>query len=292
VQSVAGSSDGNSVFFSAREATDGSSDFDIFKLDVANRNAFILTNNTTDDLDVSVSANAAEIAFQGEVSGKKVVYYYLFADTGLSIKALSTPSQQWQPSISSNGHFIALVRQLASGKRVMLFDTGLESYFPIVSSTSFIAHPSVTDSGEMIAWLEGAGAQVVKIKNRSTGITSVVLDSPSEIEHPHLTRHGDFLAYGVVDTYGPGTDDLNLFMKNLLDGTVVAGTKQSGSHDISAMYWQTPAVNCGKPVVIPDAGLEAQIRFELEKSTGDIHCSDMETLKDTSFHLSTRQIYE
>jgi subtilisin len=237
---VAGNAAGTIVYFSARETTSATSDYEIYKLNVNTSGVTRLTNNNSDDINVASSADANRITFEGlGAGGQKAVYYRIYSSaTNFIERRLAGSLDQFEPSISSNGNYIAFVRLLNTGSyRIMLHNISANTYLTVNSDASPLNHPSPNDAGSKVAWSRNdtSGYQV-RVKNlTTTGITTAV-SSTTLIRHPHLTRDGNYLTYGLGVS-----NSFNVFTKNLSSGAFVQGTNLVRPVSASGMYWQTPA---------------------------------------------------
>ena len=184
-----------------KETIFAGSDFDIFTLSKTSTgvNVSLQTSNTTADSDVSTSADASSFSWQGinPATGVKAVF---IRSAGVTL--LKESLEQIQPSISSNGKFITLVRLLADGSdRILRYTISSNTYSTIFTSTSALKHPSISDDGQKVAFLFGGGSNV---KLKTVGVSGVTnLVGPvrfSTLEHPHLTRDGRWLTYGIKNS--------------------------------------------------------------------------------------------
>ena len=240
LHSVSGSSGGTVIYFSARETTSATSDYEIYKLNVNTSAVTQLTNNSSDDINVSSSADANRVAYEGlGTSGQKAVFYRIYSSaTSFIERRLSNPVDQYEPSISGNGNFIAFVRLLtASSYRIMLHNISANTYISVNTESSVLNHPSPDDSGNKVAWLRNnTSGYEVRVKNLSTTAIVNAVSSTTQIKHPHITRDGIFLTYGLKVS-----NSFNVFTKNLSSGAFIKGTNHVSPANATEMYWQTSA---------------------------------------------------
>ena len=198
IQSVAGSWDGKVVVVSMRETT-SSSDYEIYMLfvsDPANPEVLQLSNDTVDNTNVSMSNDIRRIVYEEPMAGKAtLVLRTIDGFISYDRTVLSRSFPQRQASVSSDGRFIALVRDLADGSdQVMRFNMANSGYSPIATSTAVLEYPSISDDGNRVLWLQNGATDLARFKNLRTGITQTVV-SASSIGHPFLTANGVFMTY-------------------------------------------------------------------------------------------------
>ncbi len=159
IQSVSGSLDGNLVVVSMRETTSAGSDFEIFLLEVSNPgNPFVLqqTSDNIDNTNVSMSHNRSRIAYEEPIANvATVIIVRLNGILSVSRTVLTQPQSQRQPSLSGDSKYLSLVRDLTTGEdRVLVYDIALNRYLAVFTSPALLEHPSLSDDGLKVAWLE------------------------------------------------------------------------------------------------------------------------------------------
>jgi subtilisin len=274
---VAGNAAGTIIYFSARETTSATSDYEVYKLNVNTSGVTRLTNNSSDDINVASSADANRITFEGlGASGQKAVYYRIYSSaTNFIERRLAGSLAQFEPSISSNGNYIAFVRLLNTGSyRVMLHDISANTYLTVNSDPSPLNHPSPDDAGNKVAWSRNdtSGYQV-RVKNLTTTTITTAVSSTTLIRHPHLTRDGNYLTYGLQVS-----NSFNVFTKNLSSGAFVQGTNFVLPASASGMYWQTPTGTA-----------TATIRGRITRGTGSSIVASDEALYSYRYNETARQ---
>jgi Tol biopolymer transport system component len=241
LNSVAGNASGTIVYFSARQTTSATSDFEIYKLNVNSSAVTRLTNNTTDDINVSSSADGNRVAFEGlGTTGQKAVYYRIYStSTSFVEQRLASTFDQFEPSISGNGNYIAFIRLLSTGSyRIMLYSISANTYLSVQTEALTLNHPSPDDTGNKVAWLRNTtSGYEVRVKNLSTTAITTAVTNTTVIRHPHLTRDGNFITYGRRVS-----NSFNVFSKNLTSGATIRGTSFVVPVNADGMYWQTPSV--------------------------------------------------
>lgn len=215
IQSVAGSSDGTMVVVSMKETTDAASDLDLYLFnvsDLANPAIFLLSFDTVDNTNVSMSADSNRIVSEEPIAGKaSVVLRTRQPFAGYTGVILTTTQPQRQPSISGNGQYISLVRDLADSRdRVLRYSIFSNAYLGVASSTRVLEYPSVSDDGNKVLWLDNSTSDLARLKNVGAGTTQTVVTDVS-MGHPFLTSDGRFMAYG---------SGRNIVTKNLSTGQV------------------------------------------------------------------------
>ncbi len=241
LNSVAGNAGGTIVYFSARETTSATSDFEIYKLNINTLAVTQLTNNNTIDINVSSSADGNRVAFEGlGTTGQKAVYYRIYStSTSFVEQRLASSLDQFEPSISGNGSYIAFIRLLSMGSyRIMLHSISANTYLSVHTEALTLNHPSPDDTGNKVAWLRNTtSGYEVRVKNLSTTAITTAVSSTTVIRHPHLTREGNFITYGLRVS-----NSFNVFSKNLTSGALIKGTNFVSPVNADGMYWQTPSV--------------------------------------------------
>jgi Bacterial Ig-like domain len=233
IQSVAGSDDGNAIVMSMRQTTSTSSDLELFFIafDGAGATIYQLTSDTIDNTNVSMSAGARFIVNEESVSGLASIMLRTRQDVAFYTKVvLSNTLPQRQPSISRNGQFITLVRDLANGSdQILRYNTATNGYASIATSTAVLEYPSISEKGNKILWLQNGTTDVAILRDTVAATTQTVLSS-SYIGHPSLAGDGLFMAY---------SNGSNIVTKQLVSGVTQAIT--GGRFDIATYFgpmWQ------------------------------------------------------
>ncbi len=253
IQAVSGSADGNTVVVSMRETAVATSDFDIFRLRVNPKRTQQLTRNSADDTNVSVSADGLKLVWEQPISALATLVLRTYTDsstlTAFTENILTFSEAQRQPSLSGNGRFIALVRDFSNGRdAVMRFDTLTNNFLNVAgSSTSVLEHPSISNNGNSVAYLENRvnANDLVQLKTISTGSTRIVLNQAS-LEHPFLSPDGKFLTYGQLEN-----STIKVFTKNLVTGQGLKLTNPLSPVNHQGMMWQLPFAGETKPALDP-----------------------------------------
>ncbi len=268
VQSVAITRDGNIVVASIKNANGF---FDIYAFDNTGGPPTNLTNtNNKDEKDVSITKDGTKIVWSGpDNSGAikvKICEYNATAKT-CAISKLSRKKQS-QASITANGRYILLIRELSNGKnRILIYDIINNTYKTVITKTKQLSHPSGNNEGTKVMYIEiRNGKQYIKIKDLKTNQITTELKSGT-VNHTHISSDGRYYVYDIQ-----AGSFKRVFSREV--GTSQKAKAGIGNFNYEGAYLQT----CPAAINIPDANLEAKIRAALSKPTGDISCTDMESL--------------
>ncbi len=260
IQSVAGSADGNTVVVSMRETTNATSDFEIFRLRINPVRTQRLTNNSAADRNISVSADGLKLVWEQPSSGIATLVLRTYNDrnttTSFTENILTFSLAQRQPSLSGNGRFIALVRDLADGRdQVLRFNLATQSYLAIALSTSALEHPSVSNDGDKVLFLQQGttGNDLARLRTISAATTQTVVNSPN-LEHPFLTSDGKFIAFGLLQN-----SVFKVFCKDLATGQQLILTNPATPVNHLGVSWQMPFAGETKPAL--DSSVDAFENF-------------------------------
>lgn len=250
VQSVAGSADGKSIIISRKDSSAG--DFEVYEINLSPLSIVKLTNNSVDDTNVSMSADSMRNVWQSKIGAKDVVV--IRSVTGGSVSTVVLPHfySQFQPSVSANGRYIALMRKVGSYYRVYRYDRAANNYLLVTWNKRLLSHPSPTDDGKKVAWLyDGFTLDIVRTKNLSSGAIVNVAASTSDIRHPHMKADGKWLTYGLERL---GTN--RIYTKNLVTGQKIVGTASFTPINYLGMYWQGTVAPALPDLVVTKASIK------------------------------------
>jgi hypothetical protein len=186
-----------------------------------------------------MTADSSRIVYEERVAGKdRVVLRTRQGFASYNLVILSSTLPQRHPAISSNGQFIALVRDPVGGSEsIQRYTLATNGYLTVsggVDITNNFEFPSISADGQKVLFLRRSGAtqpQLVRLKNLSTGITQTVASGVG-IRHPFLAADGRFMVY---------QDGRNIFTKDLLTGQVQALTGGLISvFNFCCPMWQQP----------------------------------------------------
>lgn len=240
IDSVAVTSDGKTFVVAMKRST-SSSDFEVYRLTLGSTSLTRLTVTDTPEKNVSMSADGSTLAWIGvnAATGKRTVFMRVYSGASFTDTILSSTVNQVEASVSGDGNFIALVRQLSGKNQVMRYSRTANSYLTVASSDVTIArfrHPSPSNGGTKVAWLEvRSTGQQVRVKTISSGATANVVSAAS-IEHPHLTADGNFLTYGLLQN-----NSWRVLTRNLSTAQVATAVSSASPVNNYAPYWQQPS---------------------------------------------------
>jgi hypothetical protein len=239
IQAVGGSADGNTIVLSMRQTAATTSDFEIYRLTISSQTTEQLSNDTVDNTDVTMTANAVAIAWQQPVNNRSAVAFR----TGTTTRTISLPEPIRQPSLSANGNWLVFVRKRSDGlDQVIRYNLTNNSYIGIsseVSASTFSDHPSISNAGDKIMWLRTAfGYQYVRVRDLTANTFQTVVGSSKTLEHPSITADGNFATYGYSAWVPART--MTVYTINLSNGqkAVVRSMPEAPAILQLGMVWQ------------------------------------------------------
>jgi Tol biopolymer transport system component len=239
ISSVAISSDGNTLIFTMQETTSASSDDEVYKMIVSPRQVTRLTNNLSSEANASMSGNASFFVWEGDnatIAGLRNVFIRNNATADLT--ALSPTIAQTQPSISSNGNYIALLRP-SSTHRVMLYNRSTNIYSVLRNVSRTLNSPSPSDDGKKVAWLENIGSShTIYLRNLTANTISPLYSSTNILEHSFLTADGNFLAFAETIN---GVS--SIYTRDLSTNLQVQLSVNAAPINYFSPYWQQGALS-------------------------------------------------
>ncbi len=235
IQSVAVSGDGNAVLATMRATTTAGSPFDVFKFVITPKATTQLTTTTIDERNVSISADGSVMVWQGVSSSRATVFVRQYTGTTFTQSFLNVTSPQLQPSVSGDGGFIALIRQITAPNsyQVLTFRRSNSTYTTIASSTTLLEHPSVSNGGTKVVWLENAATDVIKMKTIATNTTTNIISSTAGLDHPVITATGKHLTYSQLVN-----NSWNVKARDLTTNLIAASTGSVSPVTNKGAYWQ------------------------------------------------------
>jgi len=266
IQSVSVSADGDTLLVAMRRTIDESSDFEVFRLSIAEETIERLTATSYDESNVSMSADGAVLVWEGENEGGARAVFV--REDGIESHLVLTLDQR-EPSVSGNGRFIGLVRTLASGNpRVVRYDRSSNAYQVIWGQDApvTLSHPSTSDDGSKVSFLEyrpeGSAPterQLVRYLDVDDGtvgnVAAAQLTDGPRIAHPHLARDGDHLTYAFRQG-----DVWNIFTRRVSTGEAVRIVASAEPVNNDAPFWQMGASAVDAPMLAPvDSGCDAEV---------------------------------
>jgi hypothetical protein len=261
IQSVAISGDGQTVLAVIKAPI--VNNFEVYRFKLETSSTELLTNTATQEEDVSMNSVGNILVWEGENSanGLRAVFIRDYSnDTTFtqSILTLNTANQV-DPSVSANGTYIALIRELTSD-RVLLYNRSTSTYTIVANRTNPVFDPSASDDGTQVVFLErSATRDYIRVKNLTTGVMSTEITSSTPLEHPHLKGNGIHLSYGrEVSGF------IRLYTRDLASNAQALNAGGSWNH--FGMYWQGPPP---PPVIIEQEAILTTTDFTYTASTGE-----------------------
>lgn len=146
IQSVACTPDGSFLLFSVKETTTG--DYEIYGMDLSTRELTQLTDNDTDDVDVTLSADGLKMAWQERLNdGRQAIAIRTYHEDKRDFSQVSLASANpfIQPSLSANGKWLALVQMRKNNFLGLRYDTEAEHFFEVksVPRRVTLSHPFI-----------------------------------------------------------------------------------------------------------------------------------------------------
>lgn len=235
VQSVAVDGSGKLVVASVVNAANGN--FDVYLFDLNTKKVFNLTaTHNKDELDVSMTADASVVVYSKPTNAglsKIHMCHFDLQANSCAVTVLGSRDNQRQASISSNGRFIALVRdvELNSRWRILVYDVQNSTYRIVVSRYAELSHPSTTMDGQHVMYIRAlSGKRSIRVKHLATNVIDSVLSTPN-LDHPQIMRNLDFFAYQDATSNGS-----RAFTRNL--STNERASSHAGAWDYHQPYWQ------------------------------------------------------
>lgn len=225
---------GTRVVFSARQTINITSDFEIYELRLDTNTVTALTDNTSNDTSVSISADAGIIAWEGlrSTTGTRQIQW-LENFPGGTLKTLNSSVNDTMPSISGDGDYLVFIRTLSTGiVRVQSYRISTSTLTTISNSTTVKRHPSVSNGNGKVAWTEvGTTSTRVYVQDIATGTRTTIVANANGIEHAHLRQDGKYLTYGLLQS-----GKWQLYTRNLTTNTSIKGVG-SATFDTKGMFW-------------------------------------------------------
>lgn len=236
IQSVACTPDGSLALFSLLETKGG--DYEIYTIDLVTNQLTKLTDNDTDDVDVSMDVNGLVMAWQQRLAdGRQAITIRTYQSDRASFtqKGLASANPFVQPSLSPNGKWLALVQLRANNFLALRYDVVGSTFSTIKSIVrrKKLFHPSVSNDGNIFGWLENNKQNRYVVKNLDTNVSTVLLKNPSGIEHPFISFDGEWVVYSYNNI-----DKRQTFLTNIVDGeTAVIGAELADPARYLATSW-------------------------------------------------------
>jgi hypothetical protein len=272
IQAVGGGLDGTSVVISMRETTSPNSDFEIYRLNIGSNTVQRLTNNSVDDIDVSLSADGKTVTWQTLVSGVPSILFRVYSTPTTFIqRKLAYPNPAREPSISGNGRFITFVHDRPNGlDQLWKYDIINRVYTAIYSTPDIsvtLKAPSITDDGNRVMFLVlYPGNQDIQYIDLTTNKRLSAVYSTRTLEHPFITADGKYLTYGYsgqVPSVNP--KDFTVYAKEIATGQLAAVRYAATGITQRGMSWQI-----GPTIIAPDIPIVFEAQTLGDSSLGDV----------------------
>lgn len=200
IQSVACDPSGENILFSMKDSLRG--DYEIFELDVITGNITQLTDNDTDDVDVTRSHDRQTIAWQMRLADNRQAIELRRMDeaTGeYTVKTMASASPFVQPSLSPNGQWLTFVQLRANFFTVMRYDIENNKYKEVksIARRKKLYHPSISDDGNKVGWSERLSKVRYRVKNLTENTTVDAVTNVNGVEHAVLSGDGKSVFYSV-----------------------------------------------------------------------------------------------
>jgi Tol biopolymer transport system component len=250
IDSVAVSGDGTKLIVAMRETSNVTSDFEIYQITLAPLTVTQLTNNTTADTNVSMSADASKYVWEGDgtTAGIRNIFLRNNVATPATTTALAPSFSSTQPTITGNGRFIVLIRPLPfNHTSVYIYEQATNVYTLWATTGTSTTDPGYTltspslsnDKSRMVFLRKAPNAPVANTKYRvlvrNVSDLSLVtsINSATPINHPHLSADGNYLTYAVQEQ-----GKFVLITRNLTTNIEVKRVETNAN--LGAPYWQQP----------------------------------------------------
>lgn len=203
IQSVSCSADGSQVLMAIQDGVNG--DSEIYLIDQTNNEILRLTDNDTEDLDVSMSRDGKIMSWQGRLADdRQAVFIRMIAEDGsYSDVALGSKFPMTQPSLSDNGEWLILVNERNRYDHILRYQlsTGEFTTVKTVNSNRYeVANPSISNNGTKVLWTEDDDShQDLILVNLELGSRALLLRKyhPTKLTHPYLSADGEAVIYSV-----------------------------------------------------------------------------------------------
>jgi uncharacterized delta-60 repeat protein len=236
ISSVAISGNGNTLLTSMREATNATSDFEVYQIVISPQTVTALTNNAGSESNVSISGNTGFYAWEGDATTAGVRNIFLRNNTvsPATTSRVNAGINQTQPSISNDGRYVALMRRGTTGTyQLYLYNRTANSYTRHTDIADVIEHPSASNYGQL-AWLQKVGASNrIYIRDIAANTNTLEYNTTNLLNHPHLTADGKYLSYAQQVS-----GVFNVYIRNVDSNQQVRAVNSTLNN--TAPYWQFP----------------------------------------------------
>lgn len=282
INSVACDASGENIVFSMKETPTAASDYEIYKFSLGQTAPLRFTSNDFDDVQVSMDFFNYRFAWHTFIDEHPIINYSQpIDDESYRIISVIHTYPQTQPTLSGNGNYIALVRTVNNVYRIVLLDLVQLSYTVVYESENSLAHPSVSDSGQKMAWLEKANSATtrwIKVLDMASGnITNA--QTHSSLDHPMLTRNGNYLTYEYKYR-----NSQNIYTLDLTTGSNLRITSTTSRRvNYYQPFWQwndiaAISLDYHSPELMMQSGEVGRFMFTLSEDSGVVADVDASSL--------------
>lgn len=202
MQSIGCNAQGNKAVFSMK--TSSTADYEIFYLDFsgATRQAYQLTSNGTNDLDVSMSSDGNTVVWQSGTGADRVITVRTYTDVASSNFTeivLDGTVPFIEPSINSDGTLIAFLDIRNNQSNLLKHNLNNDNTVAVYTTSGkrSLAHPSISNDGKRIAWMDGTSKENLKVKDLNTNTTIEIVSNNPNLEHGFLADDGMSTIYTI-----------------------------------------------------------------------------------------------
>ncbi|MEZ4608072.1 MAG: DVUA0089 family protein [Deinococcales bacterium] len=277
IQSVACNAEGSFVFFAMKSGSSSSSTYEIYAYTEGLPNPLRFTLNNTDDINVSMSSFGDRIAWQSELAGTSFVNYIEPIEDGYKQVSIFSSSPQNYPSLSGDGNYMALIRQLNSNYRVMVLNLTSFTYTSVFTSRAMLTDPSLSNEATKVAWLQTTNTRkLARVKDLNSNAISNI-HSHSSLEHPMLSSTGGFISF--ARNYRGAQ---HIYTKDLNSGQLKRISANTSGNYLQAFWQWSDIINITLDYQSPElqmlAGQVARFGFSLAQDAAIIADVDAASL--------------
>ena len=254
VESVAVSANGKTVVAAIVNPAHPNNRRDIylFALNFTPVQVYQLTNTSNqNESNVSITANGITIAYQRRIGGLQAPYICTYDRITHSCNGsiITDTVDQIQPSISTYGKYLTLVKLLSNGNyQVGLYDLTASpnpTYTTIKTRKDVLAHPSVsvTDINTKVMYLwerSSDSTDYIRIKNLTSNTYSTELKLSAGLDHPFITRYPIYATYQQFKT---PSAKYQVRTRELVSNTIT--NPEGGPWEYFSPFWMIPYLSCG-----------------------------------------------
>ncbi|WP_169446396.1 DUF1566 domain-containing protein [Leucothrix mucor] len=204
IQSVACSAGGSQVLMAIQDSVGG--DSEVYLIDQTNNETQRLTDNETEDLDVSMSQDGKVISWQGRLADDREAVFVRTIGEGGSYTdvALGSKFPMTQPSLSDNGEWLIMVNERNSVDHLVRYQvsTGEYTIVEVINNRRYdVIAPSISNDGTNVLWVRVDVGQALVLTDLSTQTSDVLLQGSyaegDGLGHPMLSGDGAAVIYSI-----------------------------------------------------------------------------------------------